>query len=320
MRHLVDIMMVFATTGVSAIVTMNPGVWKMSNMTPDEISNLIAAIATVAAVIVALIIAIFQDRMRTWFMRPKLDVSIDLCPPDCHKTQLHLLPMSGKGANAALPVPSSTTQLSPNEGTGDVPSTVSPSSLATGTMSSSSSSRARSAGHGAWPVPILTADVYYFRLRIQNSGRQKAESIEVFAAKLEKRRADGTFGPVDSFLPMNLLWSHYRQVFLPAISPETYKHCDLAHIIDPEERKSFPGEHRTWDNIPSESTLLSFDTVAKPYTQSYLVPMGTYRLKIVVAAANAGVVKKTLEITLTGDWYNDEQEMLGQGVGITILH
>ena len=118
---------------------------------------------------------------------------------------------------------------------------------------------------------------------------------------------------------MNLLWSYYRRVFLPAISPGTYKHCDLAHIINPDERESFPGEHKTWPSVPSEKTVLSFDTASKPDIQSYLVPAGIYRLYIVIAAANAKPVEEKLEITLTGDWYDDEQEMLSQGIGIRIL-
>jgi len=32
------------------------------------------------------IIAIFQDRIRSWFWKPKLDCSIELKPPDCHRT------------------------------------------------------------------------------------------------------------------------------------------------------------------------------------------------------------------------------------------
>ena len=161
--------------------------------------------------------------------------------------------------------------------------------------------------------------MYYLRLGVQNSGRQKAELVEVYAAGLEERQADGTFRSVDSFLPMNLLWSNYRQEYLPTLSPEMRKHCDLAHIIHPQERKNFPGEDKTWPNVPQEKTVLSFDTVVKPDTQSYLVPMGTYRLSIIITAANAKPIRKCLEVTLPGDWYDDEQVMLGKGIGIRLL-
>ena len=124
---------------------------------------------------------------------------------------------------------------------------------------------------------------------------------------------------VNSFLPKNLVWSHFRKMLLPAISPDTYKHCDLGHILHPEGRKTIPGEHTTWPNVLQDKTILSLDTVVKPYTQSYLLPFGTYRLTIIVAAANAKAQRQTLEIALTGDWYDDEEKMLGEGIGIRLL-
>lgn len=39
----------------------------------------------ILASITALFIAIFQDRMRAWVMKPVLDITIDLKPPDCLK-------------------------------------------------------------------------------------------------------------------------------------------------------------------------------------------------------------------------------------------
>jgi hypothetical protein len=38
-----------------------------------------------------------------------------------------------------------------------------------------------------------------------------------------------------------------------------------------------------------------------------------------VAVANAKAISKTLEVKLTGNWYGDEREMLGQGIGIRLL-
>ena len=162
--------------------------------------------------------------------------------------------------------------------------------------------------------------MYYFRLRVSNKGRRKAESVEAIARELKRRHADGrTFSRVNSCLPMNLRWSHTREVFLPAISPKTYKHCDLAHVVDPAERKHFPLEQKTWPNVEPDSTILSFDTTVQPYIKTHLVQPGTYWLQIVVAAANAEPIHRTLEITLKGDWFKEEQNMLAQGIGIRML-
>lgn len=163
-------------------------------------------------------------------------------------------------------------------------------------------------------------DVFYLRFRVYNTGNLKAENVEVFASELYRMQADGTYKKVDSFLPMNLVWSHFHEMFIPAISMNTYKHCDLAHIIKPEGRETIPGEHKSWPNVPHEKTILSFDTVVKPYTKSYLLPHGKYRLKLIIAASNSRAKKKTLEINLTGNWYDEEDQMLGEGVRVQILN
>jgi hypothetical protein len=216
------------------------------------------------ALLVALAIAVFQDKMRAWFMRPKLDVSIDVTPPDCLK-----IPLCRYGP----------------DGTQEV-----------------------------------VADTYQLRLRVTNWGHQKAESVYVFASKLSRRQADDTFKEENSFLPMDLLWAGYRQPFFPAaISPKMCRHCDLAHVIEPHKRAGCTMENRTWPNVPAGKTILSFDIAVKHSTLSHLLPPGKYRLDLAVAAANAEPVWKTLEISLTGDWYDDEQRMFREGVGVRIL-
>ena len=237
----------------------------------------IIAAGTIVMAVVA-VIAIFQDKIRAWLLRPILKVSISVAPPDSHKTKYHFTTEQWITSGSS-PVYSETGKIEISRET----------------------------------------DAYYFRLRIENSGNHKAESVEVFATELSRRQADGLFKVVDSFLPMNLAWSHVHWIFFPAISPDTYKHCDLAHIINPQMRSAIQLEDSTWPNISPEKTILSFDTIVKPYTKNFLVPPGTYRLVISVAAANSKPVNKTLEITLTGDWYDDEQKMLGEGIGIRML-
>ena len=220
-------------------------------------------------------------------MQAALEVSIRLHPPDCEKITYR--PMPGGSVSTISTV---TTTVGPGFRAGDLLSD---------------------------PESYPSADAYYLRLRVQNSGGQKAETVEVFADKLLERQEGGIFREVGSFLPMNLLWSHYRQPHLHVIPPGTHRHCDLAHIIDPQKRFFFPGEQRTWPGIPPERTILSFDTHVQSNTRSHLVSPGTYRLLITVAAANAEPVTKTLEITLTGDWYDEQDEMLGRGIIVRVL-
>ncbi len=232
-------------------------------------SNLAAwvgAIGTVISAILVAIVAVFQDKLRAWVMRPRLAVSIEPHPPDCQKIKF--------GREVQL-----------DDG-----------------------------------VSYPTVDAYQFRLRVENEGNGKAESVEVVAQHLSKRQVDGqTFKPDPSFLPVNLLWTHLREPFYPVISRHTPKHCDLAHICHPSEREKIPFEQKTWPDVEPSRAILSLDTHVRSYTLSHLVPPGVYPLSIVVAAANAKPVPKTLEIHLSGKWYDMESQMLEEGISIRLL-
>lgn len=226
------------------------------------VADWIVAAGTGVMAIVA-VVAIFQDRIRAWLTHPTLSASIDVSPPDCHKTTVASYTPQGQ--------------------------------------------------------IVRRADCYYFRLRVKNSGNQRAEMVEIFAGELSKRQADGSFRKMDSFLPMNLLWSHIRKPFRDAISPGMEKLCDLGHIVDPAQRSKFPMEGNPQLGVPAGQTIFSFDLEVQSFTMSHLIPPGTYRLTVLVGAANAKPVRKTMEIVLTGDWYDDESRMLGEGIGIRTL-
>ncbi len=169
-------------------------------------------------------------------------------------------------------------------------------------------------------VTYPTIDAYQFRLRVKNRGRYKAESVEVIAQGLCKRQVDGqSFKRDSSFLPVNLLWTHLRQPFYPVISRGTHKHCDVVHFFRPSDRRNIPFEERTWHDVDASQVILSLDTSRKSYTLSHLVPPGTYRLSIIVAAANAKPLTKTLEIHLSGKWYDMQSKMLEEGISIRLL-
>lgn len=217
------------------------------------------ALGTIGLFLVA-IVGIFQDRIRAWLKHPNLGLSIDVSPPDCHKTTLKNITPQGQIATQA--------------------------------------------------------DCYYFRMGIENSGNQRAEYVEVFAKELLKKGLDGEFRTVHSFLPMNLVWSYYKKPFFAAISPGMKQHCDLGYIIDPNMRSQFSLEDNPALNIPANNTIFSLDMVVKTFTLNHLIPPGTYRLVLQIAAANAKPNIETLEIVLTGNWYSNEQDMFSKGIGI----
>lgn len=164
----------------------------------------------------------------------------------------------------------------------------------------------------------LRPSCYYLRIWVENKGKIRAERVQVFVSKL--RNADGSF--VETFLPMNLLWAHGQQkaggpeIFADGISPEMGKHCDLGHVVDPQFRK---GLRYDLPGVASDATILALDLEVKAANSGYLVPPGTYQLELRVAAANCAPVTKTIELTITGKWFDDETQMFSDGLGLKVI-
>jgi hypothetical protein len=164
---------------------------------------------------------------------------------------------------------------------------------------------------------VHETDCYMLRLSIANSGRGKAENVEVIAENLERKLPDGSYEQVTTFMRMNLTWSHTGRVFRDAISPQTAKDCDVAHIVKPSQRHQFPGEDDP--HFEHGKAILYFYTEVRPTNLSYLCPPGDYRLHITLAAANAPPVRQILTINVTGRWYDDENDMFKDGVRAALV-
>jgi hypothetical protein len=98
--------------------------------------------------------------------------------------------------------------------------------------------------------------------------------------------ADDSYKPDLHFLPMNLRWSHGREIYAEGISPRMGKHCDLGHIVDPQRRKWIDGD---LEGGPEANFVCSRSRVESQHTKSPFGP-GRYHLNLLVAAANCAPV------------------------------
>lgn len=162
------------------------------------------------------------------------------------------------------------------------------------------------------------ADAFYFRLFIENDGRATAKNVEVYAAQLTVQRADGAWEVVEQFPPMNLTWANLPEIIaLPQLTPQTGRHCDLGHVVDPGPRSSLPRWEQPATGLGGVSCF-AFELMAKPNHRPHVVGPGIYRLKIEVSAENARAITSTVAIRLNPKWAKDEATMLREYVGITI--
>lgn len=232
--------------------------------------TLLLAFITLGAVLVAL----FQERIRARLNRTELQVEVRTEPPYCLKIPLH--------RQVPCEVVDETT------------------------------------GQPTSGIRVFAFGNYHCRIAVRNTGKTSATDVEVFVAELREQQADGAFVRSPSFIPMNLKWANVLEPFMPRILPDMYRFCDVAHVVSPSDRRHLPYEHRTWPEVDESKCILSLVTEVTPTSLSHLLRPGRYELDLRVAAANAGPIERTLHIGLSGEWYEDDREMLGRGITLSL--
>ena len=156
----------------------------------------------------------------------------------------------------------------------------------------------------------FVCDCYYFRFRVENIGNFYAEDVEVMITEVYKKNG-GQYEKLMEFLPLNLVWSHYRQITISKIQPKLFKHLDLGYILKPEAK------YLTRFNITERpNVIFELDVAVRPNTGSHILIPGDYKIKIIFAANNHKPVEKIYSITIKDTWSDDEEEMLSSNVSI----
>jgi len=165
-------------------------------------------------------------------------------------------------------------------------------------------------------LTFVIAQTYHFRIWVENSGKSRADQVQVFVSRLFRRAADGTFREDRHFSPMNLKWSYGEEVYAQGISPGMGKHCDFGRIVEPDCRSEVGDFIR---GVASEQTIFSLITEWRSNTGSHLLAPGTYRIELRLAAANSRPVSQTVELTVSGNWFADEERMFQDGIGLRVV-
>ena len=171
-------------------------------------------------------------------------------------------------------------------------------------------------------VSILAGAVqFYYRLRIINIGKSTAKNVEVTIRDIRKKKGN-SFDRIDFPLDDNLDWfssslivgkpstTHYKFIF-----PNTFKHCELGHIIDPSKRNLVSFEN-TQKLSTADETIFSFNVITRYHSLYHLIGPGTYRVKILVAGENFDLLEREYELEITGKWFEEEERMLSDGLKI----
>lgn len=228
----------------------------------DKEGIAMAAWLTAIGTFVLALVAVFQDKIRSFLWSPSLDCEITLAPPDSHRTITR--------------------------------------------------------------SPQIEFYSFYYRFKIWNRGNVSARNVEVLIVDILKREGE-SFRRIESFSPDNLRWSTLFDLadvrlvpsrYCAYISPDTYKHCNLGHIHDPQFRSSVAGEDNSSLPVGKSEAILCLDVHFRSNILYYLIVPGEYRIQIKVGCENARTIDKWYLLKLSGKWFQDEQRMLNEGLSI----
>jgi len=171
--------------------------------------------------------------------------------------------------------------------------------------------------HDGRGAVLWTGECYYVRAQVENIGRTRAEKVQAYASKLARQGLDNQFVDVPSFVPLNAKWSNSPpggvSTVLDGISPKMAAFLDIVALCDP----SNPHQGRPAGTSPNV-TVGELQLEVAPLSGSNLLPPGTYRLSLRIAAANAEPIDKVFEFKHTGDWRQNDAEMRRDCIALSL--
>lgn len=164
---------------------------------------------------------------------------------------------------------------------------------------------------------LWTGECYFVRGRVINSGKTRAEKVQVYAEKLAKEGLDGKFADVPTFLPLHCKWSNSppggASSVLDGVSPKIGAFFDIVGLCDPKN----PHQTRP-EGSPSNTTIAELQLEVAPLTGSNLLPPGRYRVTLRIAAANAEPIEKIFDFKHSGEWRESDPDMRRDCMGISL--
>ncbi len=92
------------------------------------------------------------------------------------------------------------------------------------------------------------------------------------------------------------------------------KYCDLGHIINPAAPNKEDIE--VHPEVEDKKAVFALEVDSLHLGKSFLLKPGSYKLRLLMTSANSSPIKKDVEITIAGDWFDDREKMFCDGVSI----
>jgi hypothetical protein len=157
----------------------------------------------------------------------------------------------------------------------------------------------------------IVAKTHYFRVRIENIGWRTAEEVEVTLEEVN-RFNDGKWILDTDFMPLRLLWSHWREKrYEIAIPAAAYRHCDLGFVLDPASISP------PLPPVEADQVVFWFDVFLRPNTGRTSLLPGRYQILLSAFGKNARRASLKIKLEWKGLWRDDIDELYQEGLILT---
>ena len=160
------------------------------------------------------------------------------------------------------------------------------------------------------------APTYYFNFSVYNCGKSRAHSCEAIIEELWEADNTENYHRNERFWPINLKWETGEQ--FAEINPKRQLFAAIGHISHPQYQAKYEKSYSAV--IEHSDTRLRF--TLELYRGYFALPdslfPGRHRLKVAIVGENFPRLEEWFELTWTGNWKDEEQDMLREAV-LTLL-
>jgi len=144
-----------------------------------------------------------------------------------------------------------------------------------------------------------SGNVFYLRIRVSHTRGNAAENVTIMATKLWRLGTSDEPEPMETFLPLDLAWSHVEGSTM-RIPRKLFRFCDLGFFARPE------GSHQKCFWVTTLGT--SYPAVGNP-PRNFLPP-GRYEIELQLSGDNTDTIRKQWRLGFGSDWSDDEARLL----------
>lgn len=161
----------------------------------------------------------------------------------------------------------------------------------------------------AFQNPSEEFETYYFTFSIENQGKSQARSCEVVLEEVCTADENHVYHQVKEFWPTNLMLLGNLHMDINPGRPPVY--VAIGHISEPkcQEKREQPYSIAT-DRSDYNRFIFDYPRGQRYFFKIDSRPRGSHLFKLAIVGENFETVRKQIELHWTGNWTEDEDEML----------